>query len=938
MSDSRLSWNEIRNRASSFSKEWKEAGYERGQTGLFYQHFFEVFGVSLRRVATFEEPVKLLEKEKRRGFLDLFWKGVLLVEQKSAGHSLAKAKQQAFDYFPGIKEKDLPQYVLVSDFQSFILYDLDNDTELAFPLSDLRDNVEHFGFILGVQKRTFKDQDPVNVEAAELVGTLHDALSDSGYTGDKLQQFLVRLVFCLFADDTGIFDTRGEFLDYLETHTAVDGSDVGSRLTELFQVLNTPEDKRSSKLDEELARFPYVNGELFAGTLNIPAFDSAMRKALIEAAKFDWSNISPAIFGSLFQSILDPKKRRALGAHYTSEANILKVVRPLFLDQLQSEFVRLRKRGTATRKEWEAFQRRLGTLTFFDPACGSGNFLIITYRELRDLELATIHELRQLGKATKHALQGDQLLADISSVSVVNVDQFYGIELDPFAAKIAETALWMMDHIMNVRLGIELGQHYVRIPLRNSPHIVQGDALELDWNTVLPAEQCSFVLGNPPFGGASMQSPTQRAQVQRITTSGTRRGSLDFVTAWFVLAGRYVGTRPTRIAFVATNSITQGEQVGQLWPILFGQCKLEIAFAHRTFQWESDARGKAHVHAVIIGLARAEYAPKVRRLFSYDDVRGEAFESRHSVLSPYLFDASNLKDPHTAVHEAANPINGLPKPSSGSKVVDGGNYIFTPEQRADFLKVEPGARKYLRPFIGAVEFLHNEERWILHLGDADPTEIAKLPKVKERIAAVRAFRLESKKPATRQSANTPAQYQVNTVPRSPFLVIPQVSSERREYVPIAWMEPPTIPSNLVHVLENATRGHFGLLVSAMHMAWVRHIGGRLKSDYRYTIDIVYNTFPAPPGGLAVLDSLDATAEAVLDARAAFPDATLAELYDPDAMPSALRKAHAALDRAVDKLYRPVKFASDRERAEYLLNRYEALAAPLLATPAPKRKK
>jgi hypothetical protein len=938
MSDSRLSWNEIRTRASDFAKEWKEAGYERGQTGLFYQHFFEVFGVSLRRVATFEEPVKLLEREKRRGFLDLFWKGVLLVEQKSAGHSLAKAKQQAFDYFPGIKEKDLPQYVLVSDFQSFILYDLDNDTEVAFPLSLLRDNVEHFGFILGVQKRTFKDQDPVNVEAAELVGKLHDALTDSGYTGDKLQQFLVRLVFCLFADDTGIFDTRGEFLDYLESHTAADGSDVGSRLAELFQVLNTPEEERSNRLDEELARFPYVNGELFAGTLSIPSFDSAMRKALIDAARFDWSNISPAIFGSMFQSILDAKKRRELGAHYTSEASILKVVQPLFLDALHAEFARLQRNKSTTRQQWEHFQQGLGKLTFFDPACGAGNFLIITYRELRELELATIHELRQLGRSKKHALQGEQLVADISTVSVVNVDQFYGIEIDAFAAKIAETALWMMDHIMNVRLGIELGQHYIRIPLRKTPLIQHGDALETDWNDVLPSAKCSYMLGNPPFGGSKFQTEGQRQQVRRIAALGGSGGSLDFVTAWYFKAGAYIKGTPIHVGFVSTNSITQGEQVAQLWRPLYERYGIEITFAHRTFAWGSDARGKAAVHVVIIGFSEAKYAPTDKRLFSYSDLKGSPTESIHRSLSPYLIDASALNNPHTVVDEVAQPINGLPRPITGTQPIDDGNFIFSEDDMHQFVADEPGASSLFRPFIGAEDFLHGNVRYALHLADASPAVLAKLPKVKERIAAVRSFREKSKRVSTKKAALTPASFGLTVVPTSPFLVLPQVSSERRDYIPIAWLNPPIIPSEKLRLLSGAKLWHFALLTSAMHMAWVRCITGRLKSDYMYSIGVVYNTFPVPELTMGTKEALSALAQEVLNARSAHTDATLADLYDPDAMPNDLRKAHAALDRAVDKLYRAARFTSDRERAEHLLNRYEAMTAPLLAKPAPKRRK
>ena len=437
----RLSWNEIRTRAAAFAQEWADANYERGETHLFYRDFFAIFDVSVRRVATFEEPVRLLGD--RRGFIDLFWKGVLLVEQKSEGRDLAQAREQALSYFPGIDDADLPRYLLLSDFQMFELYDLGEDESVAFTLAELPQHVEKFGFILGVQRRSFRDQDPVNIEASERVGKLHDALADSGYTGHDLEQFLVRIVFCFFADDTGIFEPRDIFLDLLENRTREDGSDFGPFLTQLFQVLNTPVDQRSAILDEDLAQFPYVNGDLFREHLLIPSFNPEMRQRLIDAGHFNWSEISPAIFGSLFQSVMDKDERRSQGAHYTTEKNILKVIEPLFLDELRAEFQRLRNRRDNRRlPELIAFQHKLGRLRFFDPACGCGNFLIIAYRELRALEIEVLKEIRPHGQL--------DLLAQ--SLSVVDVDAFYGIELGEFPAHIAEVALWMMDHIMNNRL------------------------------------------------------------------------------------------------------------------------------------------------------------------------------------------------------------------------------------------------------------------------------------------------------------------------------------------------------------------------------------------------------------------------------------------------------------------------------------------------------
>ena len=915
----RLSWNEVRARAAAFAEDWEEAAYEKGETQSFYNAFFDVFGVRRRNVARYEAHVAKLDN--RSGFIDLFWPGVLLVEQKSAGRDLRKAYEQAGEYFDALAERERPRFILVSDFQTFELHDLDEREVVAFPLADLPAHVESFGFILGVQRRAFRDQDPANIQAAELVGRLHDALADAGHRGHDLERFLVRLVFCMFADDTGVFEPRDIFLDFIETRTGEDGADLGPWLAQLFEVLDTREGERAATLDEDLARFPYVNGDLFRGHLRTFSFDAAMRGALLDACRFDWSNISPAIFGALFQSVMDSAERRAQGAHYTTEKNILKVIEPLFMDDLRAEFERVRRRRRGRLAALRQFQAKLGGLTFFDPACGCGNFLIIAYRELRLLEIEVIREIRAATATTTQAV------LDTAWQSVVDVDQFYGIELGEFPARIAETALWMMDHIMNNRLSLEFGKTFVRIPLEKSPHIVHGDALETDWSGLLPPGDCSFVLGNPPFVGAKFQTPDQRAQVRGIAALGKSGGTLDYVAAWFIKAGEYVNGGDARIGFVATNSITAGEQVAQLWPVLFGRCKLEVAFAHRTFAWGSDARGKAHVHVVILGLDRRKAVRAEKRLFSYPDLNGDPEESRHAALSPYLFDAGGLSDPHLVVREESAPINGMGRLIIGSKPIDGGEYIFSTEERAAFLDAEPEAAPWLRPFIGAREYLRGGERWILALHDTPPDVLARLPRVRKRIAAVRAYREDSKSAPTRELAATPTLYHVNVVPTAPFLVIPEVSSERREYAPIGWLEPPVIPSNKLRLLANATLSDFALLTSAMHMAWTRYIGGRLKSDYQYSVGVNYNTFPLPPKELD-LSKLGPLAQAVLDARASHSGATLAELYDPDLMPRNLRRAHQAIDRAVDRLYRRARFASERERVEHLFAVYEKMRAPL----------
>ncbi|MCA6304275.1 MAG: class I SAM-dependent DNA methyltransferase, partial [Phenylobacterium sp.] len=659
-----LSWNEIRARAAEFSREWAEAKYERGETQSFYNDFFEVFGIRRRRVATFEAPVKKLGE--KQGFIDLFWKGVLLVEQKSAGRDLTRARDQALAYFPGLKEHELPRYVLTCDFQLFELVDLETGEEVRFALADLPQHVERFGFIMGVEKRVFRDQDPVNIIAAELMGKLHDALKASGYDGHPLERLLVRLLFCLFADDTGIFPERGMLEDFIQNRTQPDGSDLGPRLAELFQVLDTPENRRQSNLDEDLNRFPYVNGDLFSEALRIPAFDSKMRDRLLEVCGFHWEKISPAIFGALFQSVMNARERRAKGAHYTTEKNILKVIEPLFLDDLRAEFARLRDLRRGREAALRAFQDKLAGLNLFDPACGCGNFLIIAYRELRALEIEVLKALYPDG----------QLNLEATALSKVDVNQFHGIEIDEFPARIAETAMWMMDHIMNNRLSLEFGKVFARIPLKAAPNIRHADALETDWADVLAPERCSYVLGNPPFVGAKIQSEAQRAQVRRIAALGKSGGTLDFVAAWFIKAGEFLRSSHARVGFVSTNSITQGEQVAQLWPVLFDRYGLEIDFAHRTFAWGSDARGKAHVHVVVIGLSRRQDERPSKRLFSYDDLNGDPVESRHSALSPYLFDASGLGDRHLVVKEESRPLGDAPKVVIGSKPIDGGHYIF----------------------------------------------------------------------------------------------------------------------------------------------------------------------------------------------------------------------------------------------------------------------
>ena len=932
----RLSWNEVRVRAATFAREWEGEGYEKGQTQLFYRDFFDVFGVPVRRVASFEEPVKNLGE--KRGYIDLFWKGLLLVEQKSVGRNLEKAKSQAFKYFPGLKDAELPRYILLSDFQNFELYDLEEDEEVKFPLSELPQHVEHFGFILGVQRRTFRDQDPVNILASELVGKLHDSLSESGYTGHNLEQFLVRIVFCLFADDTGIFEPRDIFLDILENRTREDGSDLGGWLTQLFQVLNTPENQRQRNLDEDLAQFPYVNGDLFRDPLRIPSFDASMRQRLIDTCQFDWSGISPAIFGSLFQSVMNAVERRKQGAHYTTEKNILKVIEPLFLDDLRAEFETLKQRkDTHRRKLIQEFHLKLASLTFFDPACGCGNFLIIAYRELRTLEIDVIRELRV------YSVAPGQRELDAAELSIVNVDQFYGIEISEFPVRIAETALWMMDHIMNNRLSLEFGQSYVRIPLRKSPHIAVGNALELDWQAFLPAEKCFFLFGNPPFIGHQWRTKNQQNDMARIWGTKGQVNRLDYVTCWLKKGMDYASVlRKTEIAFVATNSITQGEQCGILWPAMFAGGTI-IRFAHRTFQWNSEARGKAAVHCVIIGLTFLKDGK--RTIYEYDNVRGEPHESTVSRINGYLIEGPQYAVPARSrppsnrlrMHKGSQPTDGARLKKPGGGYIKHSNLILDEDDRQELLTTDPNCGKWLRPYVGGDELISGNWRFCLWLKDADPSELRASKAIVERLDRVRSGRLQSPTKSVRNYAIYPTLFTQDRQPDTNYLAVPEVSSQTRDYIPMTMLPPSVIASNKLQIIPDAPLFYFGILTSSMHMAWMRVVGGRLKSDYSYSPSI-YNSFPWPDLNKHQQANIETLSQSVLDARASFKNASLEVLYDRDTMPPLLRKAHAALDKAVDQLYRRKSFSFERERIEHLFSLYEKSVAPLIAQSKSKRKR
>ena len=888
--------------AAKFAESWKDETYERGEAQTFYNDFFQVFGIERRSRAFYEMAVKKFDD--RQGYIDLFWPSVLLAEHKSTGYDLKKAMKQAGEYFVSLKDSERPRYLLACDFQRFYLVDVEEKKEYRFGLHELPKHIGLFNFMEDGRRGPDRiTSDPVNTEASEMMGSIFDSLKETGYPSGDTEYLLTRLAFCLFADDTGIFED-GVFEEYLKKETAGSGADLGPKINQLFQIMNTPVERRQTNLDASVAQFPYIDGELFRRSIMVPAFDFPMRRLLISACGFDWSKVSPAIFGSLFQSVMDKKKRRREGAHYTAEENIMKVIRPLFLDALEAEMERiLACKSGNRRRNLERFQERLAGLTFFDPACGSGNFLIIAYRELRRIELKVILELND-------PQDNDR---DVPSLSRVDVDQFFGIEINKFSAKIAEIAIWMMDHMMNTEIGAKYGTAYTRIPLRKSPSIRQADAMEIDWNDVLPASECSYILGNPPFGGPKHATAEHRRQTRATAGHEKGGGTLDYVAGWFLKASEYANDS-ARIGLVATNSITQGEQVGQLWPSILDKYDMEITFAYRSFKWLSEAKGKANVSVVILGLAK-KGTVKLKRLFDHDG--GNILEDRTEIISPYLFGTEKI----ILVKDTEDPRNGFPPMRMGSKPIDKGNYIFKEEEVKGFLKIEPEAGQFLRKYKSADDFIKGKTRWILALHDASPAELNRMPEVKRRMQAVREFRLKSTDRGTRKLAETPTLYHLNVLPSDRFLAIPATSSETRKYVPIDFMDTPTIPSNAIMIVENASLGLFGLLTSSMHMVWLREIGGRLETRLRYSKGVVYNTFPVPDGSLDVLESY---AKKILDIRAMYVTSTFADMYNPLTMPPDLKKAHRALDRKVERLYRKTRktpFASDQERIDFLLERY-----------------
>lgn len=918
-----LSWNEIKDRALNFSKEWADTSNEEADAKPFLVEFFNVFGISSKRVSTFEHRVKKLDEKD--GYIDLLWKGTILIEMKSRGKNLDKAYQQAKDYLHGLKQHELPKYILVSDFETFKLHDLEDNSDLGienpkvieFKLNDLVNNVQHFSYLLGYQKKVYKEQDPANIKAAELMGKLHDRLEEIGYTGHPLEVYLVRILFCLFAEDTTIFNKQ-QFQEFIEQRTNEDGSDLASKIQELFQVLNTAKENRFKNLDEQLAEFPYVNGKLFEEILPMASFDSKMRTALLECCYIDWSKISPAIFGSMFQSVMNPKERRNLGAHYTSETNILKLIKPLFLDELWKEFESIKD----NKNKLPEFHKKLSTLKFLDPACGCGNFLVITYRELRLLELEVLRSSHKSGQG----------VLDVRDIMLLDVDMMHGIEYEEFPARIAEVAMWLIDHQMNMQISNEFGQYFVRLPLKKAAKIIHGDALETDWKNIVLKNELSYIIGNPPFVGTSYQNEAQKNGMKKIFQNYDGFGMLDYVAAWYVKAAEYIQDTKIKVGFVSTNSIVQGEQAGVLWNILYNIYKVKILFGHQSFKWTNEAKGKAAVHCVIIGYSVIDADKK--KIFEYKDFKGEPLEIITKNINPYLVSGKDI-----VLNSIGRPICNVPKMQSGSAARDGGFLILSDTEKQDLLKTNPTYIEYIKPFISGDDFINSIKRWCIWLKNIDTKVLRDIKVFQDRFKQVKEFREKSTRLGTKKMAQFPYLFAEERQPDFDFLLIPKVSGESRKYIPIAYLDKNNIVSDKTFIIPNTTMYHFGVLTSLMHMAWMRYTCSRLGGSYSYSNTIVYNNYPWPENpNEKQIKSIESSAKKVLEARAEYPNNSLADLYDPLNMPPSLVKAHNELDKAVDLAYRPQAFTSEANRMEFLFELYEKYTADLFTKEKPQKVK
>lgn len=892
-------YSEQKKAAKKFAEYWQGKGYEKGESQPFWLALLrEVFGVTEpEKWIRFEAPVLL----GHTGFIDGYIEATrVLIEQKGLDKDLrAKIKQsdgsfltpfeQAKRYITELPLSKQPRWVVTCNFASFLVYDREHPTSEPeeILLKDLPKDFYRLSFLVDVANEHLKREMDLSMQAGRLVGYLYDEILKlykdpaAESTLKSLNKLCVRLVFCLYAEDAGIFPIKNQFHNYLGKF---EPDQLRRALIDLFHVLDTKPESRDKYLTKDLADFPYVNGGLFADEdIEIPLLDDKVKKLLLEKASddFDWSDISPTIFGAVFESTLNPETRRSGGMHYTSIENIHKVIDPLFLNGLRDTLrttTQLKDRKERLRRLRE-FQEKLASLTFLDPACGSGNFLTETFLSLRRLENEVIKAIH--GEDTA-------FLGEVLSPVLMSINQFYGIEINDFAVSVAKTALWIAESQMLHETEEIVGHEIDFLPLKTNAFIQEGNALRLDWNTVVPKEKLNFIMGNPPFVGARLMKPEQKEELLDIFKDTKNAGNLDYVCGWYRIAADMMDGTQIRAALVSTNSITQGEQPAILWKPLYER-GIRINFAHRTFRWDSESTIKAHVHCVIVGFS---YQNETSLLF---DESGRA--NNVTQINPYLIDA-----PSILLESRNHPLYNVPEIGIGNKPIDDGNYLFTKPEMEEFIRKEPASASYFKPWYGSEEFINRRPRYCLWLGDCSPAVLRSMPECMKRVQAVRDFRLASKSPGTQKIAEKPTRFHVENMPSGNYIVIPKVSSERRKYIPIGFLSKDNLSSDLVFIMPDTTLFHFGILTSSVHMAWTRVVCGRLKSDYRYSIKIVYNNFPWPDATEDQKKQIEDTAQDILDARDKFPDCSLADLYDETTMPPELRKAHQANDAAVMKLY------------------------------------
>lgn len=907
--------------AKQFAADWAGRGDEKQETQTFWMALLQkVFGVEEPdKYIAFEVPVKLDHTSYIDGYIA---STRVLIEQKGQDIDLRKGYkqsdgsllspfQQARRYAGYLPHDQNPRWIVVCNFQEFHIHDMNrpNDAPEVVALADFEKEYGRMQFLVDTGDENIKKEMEVSLKAGELVGVLYDALlkqyknPDDPETLKSLNALCVRLVFCLYAEDAGIFGGHGKFHNYLQAHKSEDRR----ALINLFRVLDQKPEERDAYMDEDLAAFPYVNGGLFADeNIEIPRLGEEVISLILEKASedFNWSAISPTIFGAVFESTLNPETRRSGGMHYTSIENIHKVIDPLFLNALRVELEEIK--GIAVDRtrdaKLRAFQNKLAGLTFLDPACGSGNFLTETYISLRRLENEVLSMLHR-----------DQIILDFGNPIQVSIGQFYGIEINDFAVTVAKTALWIADSQMMKETEDVVHMSLDFLPLKSYANIVEGNALRLDWESVVPKTQLNYIMGNPPFVGARIMGEEQKADVNAIFAGWKNAGNLDYVSCWYKKAADLMQGTAIRSALVSTNSVTQGETVANLWKPLF-DAGVHIDYAHRTFIWDSEAKVKAHVHCVIVGFS---IAPNSVPKLLFTDNRPQTVQN----INAYLLDADNV-----FVESRSKPICDIPQIGIGNKPIDGGNYLFTEEERDEFLKIEPSAEKWFMPWYGSQEFINRNPRYCLWLGNCPPSELLKMPECLKRVEAVRQFRLSSSSAGTVKLADKPTRFHVENMPKGTYIVIPEVSSERRRYVPMGFMTPDILCSNLVKVIPDASLYHLGVLTSNVHMAWMRAVCGRLKSDYRYSKDVVYNNFPWPTPTDTQKAKIEQTAQAILDARALYPEASYADLYgDKMYLYSELLKAHQANDRAVMQAYGfDVKTTTEASCVAELMKMYQTL--------------